>query len=73
MRALHPHIGARLANGLGVVQARVTPVPVPAGELVLRDGQLLFGTREGALELVRVKPPGGREMDTASYVRGHAI
>jgi len=46
---------------------------VPAGELVLRDGQLLFGTREGALELVRVKPPGGREMDTASYVRGHAI
>ena len=73
VRALHPHIGARLANGLGVVQARVTPVPVPAGELVLRDGQLLFGTREGALELVRVKPPGGREMDTASYVRGHAI
>ncbi len=56
VRALHPHIGARLplADGtfLGVHRARV-------GD-------------DGALELLEVQPPGGRPMAYADYLRGHA-
>ena len=37
-----------------------------------RDGRLLLGLRSGALELLEVQPPGGRPMDAAAYLRGHA-
>lgn len=54
VRALHPHIGARVAleDGtlLGVRQARV-------GD-------------DGALELLEVQPPGGRPMPWVDYARG---
>ena len=57
VRALHPHIGARLPQPdgtfLGVRQARLSD-----------DG--------ASLELVEVQPPGGRPMPYADYVRGHA-
>ncbi len=56
VRALHPHIGARLplpdGSFLGVRRARV-------GE-------------DGTLELLEVQPPGGRPMAYADYLRGHA-
>ncbi|MGZ4268543.1 MAG: methionyl-tRNA formyltransferase [Solirubrobacteraceae bacterium] len=55
VRALHPHIGARLplADGsfLGVRRARV-------GD-------------DGALELLEVQPAGARPMAFADYLRGH--
>ena len=55
VRALHPHIGARVAledgSFLGVRRARV-------GD-------------DGALEPLEVQPPGGRPMPYADYVRGH--
>ena len=55
VRALHPHIGARLqlpdGSFLGVRRARAN-----AG---------------GELELVEVQPPGGRAMSWADYRRGH--
>jgi methionyl-tRNA formyltransferase len=56
VRALHPHIGARLAledgGFLGVRAARVAD--------------------DGTLELLEVQPPGGRPMPYADYLRGHA-
>jgi methionyl-tRNA formyltransferase len=56
VRALHPHIGARLAlpdgSFLGVHRARVAD--------------------DGTLELLEVQPPGGRPMPYADYLRGHA-
>lgn len=54
VRALHPHIGARVALGdgsyLGVRAARATP--------------------DGDLELLEVQPAGGRPMSYADYLRG---
>ncbi len=55
VRALHPHIGARiaLASGdfLGVQEASIS--------------------LDGTLELVTVQPAGGRPMTYAEYLRGH--
>jgi methionyl-tRNA formyltransferase len=79
VRALHPQIGARTADGLGVLEARaltgdgahgVRPAP---GTLATADGRLLYGAANGALELLRVQPAGGRAMDAAAYIRGHAL
>lgn len=78
VRALHPHIGARLAlpdgQPLAVLRARVTDdATTPPGVLAGRDGRLLYGVAAGALELIEVKPPGGRPMDGGAYLRGHAL
>jgi methionyl-tRNA formyltransferase len=55
VRALHPHIGARLrlqdGSFLGVLRARAR--------------------EDGTLELLEVQPPGGRAMAYADFVRGH--
>ncbi len=77
VRALHPHIGARVARGdgtlLGVLRARALDEGQPVGALSAGDGRLLYGTAEGALELIEVQPPGGRPMDAEAYLRGHAL
>jgi methionyl-tRNA formyltransferase len=77
VRALHPHIGARLrlSDGelLGVLRARVAPSGPGPGTFEVTDGRLLYGTARGALELLEVQPAGRRPMDAASYLRGHAV
>jgi methionyl-tRNA formyltransferase len=76
VRALTPHIGAFLEAGgerLGVRRAALAVEGAPAGELAERDGHLLYGTADGALDLVEVVPAGSRPMDAAAYLRGHAI
>ncbi|HEX2015241.1 MAG TPA: methionyl-tRNA formyltransferase [Solirubrobacteraceae bacterium] len=76
VRALEPHIGARLDRGvhgwLRVRAARAVGEPAPApGVLEARDGRLLLGCDPGALELVRVQPAGGQTMSGGDYARGH--
>jgi methionyl-tRNA formyltransferase len=81
VRALHPHIGTRaeLPDGaiLGVHEAALAAPELLARDderelgLVERDGRLLLACADGALELLVVRPPGGRPMDAASYLRGH--
>jgi methionyl-tRNA formyltransferase len=73
VRALHPHIGARLPGGLAVVRALVAQRELEPGTLSAQEGRLYFGASPGALELLCVKPPGGRAMDASSYLRGHAL
>jgi methionyl-tRNA formyltransferase len=79
VRALEPHVVARVAlpggEWLGVHEAAVasSEAPPPAGELVARDGRLLFGCADGALELRVVQPPGGRAMDAADFLRGRRL
>jgi methionyl-tRNA formyltransferase len=76
VRALSPHIGAWVElpdeERMGVLLARASDARVDAGRLDARDGSLLFGCDGGALELLQVKPPGGRAMDAGAWLRGHA-
>ncbi len=76
VRALTPHVGARvaLADGsyLGVLGAQLaTGSPFPAGTVGNEGERLLLGTSAGTLELTVVQPPGGRPMPAADYLRGH--
>jgi methionyl-tRNA formyltransferase len=81
VRALHPHIGARLAlpdgTSLGVRRAAVVPDAPPADAprrgLYHNGGRLLLACSPGALELTEVQPAGGRAMDAAAYLRGHGL
>lgn len=78
IRALTPHIGAYLeaAGGERLSVRRAHAVPEEAlaiGELQARDGALLLGTREGALRLDVVQPPGGKPMAADAYLRGHPL
>ena len=80
VRALHPHIGARveLADGtlLGVLEAALAPgdeAELGARGVIVADGRLLLLAAEGALELLVVQPPGGRPMTGEAYLRGHGL
>jgi methionyl-tRNA formyltransferase len=76
VRALSPHIGAwvELAGDerMGVLLARAANDRVEPGRLDAREGRLLFGCADGALELLEVKPPGGRPMGAGAWLRGHS-
>jgi methionyl-tRNA formyltransferase len=77
VRALAPHIGARvdLADGerLGVWEAVVRPAgsadPAP-GELSVAGPVPILGCAPGALELVTVQPSGRRAMPGEAWLRG---
>ena len=79
VRALTPHIGARVAlpdgDLLGVRAARVRDDAgdLRAGEIAGRDGALLLGTAERALELLEVQPAGGRPMSGEDFLRGRRL
>ena len=77
VRALHPHVGTwvPLPDGerLGVRRAAVTDAPAPdPGALRADEERLLYGTEDGALELVEVQPAGKKPMEAAAWLRGHA-
>ena len=79
VRALTPHIGARLGlpDGLylGVWGAqRAAPVEREPGTLGNEGGRLLLSCANGtALELLTVQPAGKRPMPAADYLRGHSL
>lgn len=77
VRALTPHVGARLelpgGTMIGVRAAHAREGGPAAGRLSGDGGELLLGCSEGALEIERVLPPGGREMPAADWLRGHPL
>jgi methionyl-tRNA formyltransferase len=77
VRALTPHIGAHLeledGTRLGVRRAGAVDEGPPAGEIEVREAELLLGTAEGALRLEEVQPPGGQAMPAADFLRGHSV
>jgi methionyl-tRNA formyltransferase len=78
VRALTPHIGAYIERGegdrLGVLRAALAAGvdDVEPGALEARGSSLLYGAAQGALELLEVRPAGGRPMPAADWIRGHA-
>jgi methionyl-tRNA formyltransferase len=74
VRALNPHVGTHLelpsGERLGVRAAEAAADGPEAGAIEAGGGRLLLGTADGALRLLRVQPPGGREMAAADYLRG---
>jgi methionyl-tRNA formyltransferase len=78
VRALEPHIGARvaLADGtlLGVHRAALCE-QASHGRFAPteRDGRLLLDCTPGVLELLVVQPPGARAMDAAAFLRGYEL
>lgn len=76
VRALSPHVGAWIeppgGDRIGVLHAQPAADAAEAGRLEVVDGRLLFGCAGGSLELIEVKPAGGRAMDAAAWLRGHA-
>jgi methionyl-tRNA formyltransferase len=78
VRALTPHIGAYIEGGegqrIGVLRAALAAGvdDVEPGALEARGSTLLYGAAQGALELLEVRPSGGRPMSAADWIRGHA-
>jgi methionyl-tRNA formyltransferase len=77
VRALCPHVGARVALSdetlLGVQRVALVPdAPALGSGVHVSDGRLLLGCADGALELLVVQPPGKRPMDAGAYLHGHA-
>jgi methionyl-tRNA formyltransferase len=76
VRALRPHIGARLPlpgrRYLGVWDARPagTVPPAAAGRVHKAGDRLLLDCRGGVLELLEIQPPGGRRMPAQAWLRG---
>jgi methionyl-tRNA formyltransferase len=77
VRALHPHIGARVAlpdgSFLRVLAAAALDRGPAQGAFAATGGRLALGCSAGALELLAVQPPGGRPMPAADYLRGHGL
>ena len=79
VRALTPHVGAYLelpgGERFGVREARPTESgdDLDSGQLAERDGALLLGSGEGALQLEVVQPAGGKPMPADAYLRGHPL
>jgi methionyl-tRNA formyltransferase len=73
VRALSPHIGARLAlDGVPhtIWRTRVR-AHGPAAGVLERDGDaVVLGCGAGALELSELQAPGGRRMPAADWLRG---
>jgi methionyl-tRNA formyltransferase len=75
VRALHPHIGARVAlpggELLGVQRAALAKDAPPGDGLYSSGGRLLLSCSPGTLELLEVHPPGKRPMGVAAFLHGH--
>ena len=77
VRALTPHIGARIAlpdgTMLGVRAANARMDGPEPGQFANEHGRLVVGTPDGGLELREVQPPGGRPMAAEDFLRGRAL
>ncbi len=79
VRALSPHIGARveLSDGslLGVQRAALARPPAADADMGvhIREGRLLLDCVEGRLELLEVQAPGKRPMAAEAFLRGHGL
>ncbi len=57
-------------KGVRALVAMLSDADVAAGTALVRRGRVLLGCADGALELVRVKPDGKREMEASAWAAG---
>ena len=73
VRALSPHIGARLvidAEPFKIWRARAVP-GVSVRGLEHADGRLLLGCGDGAIEILELQPPSRARISTGDFLRGY--
>ncbi len=79
VRALSPHIGARVALPDGTLLGVGRAALAARGDLASHEAvyaeedRLLLGCADGALQLLEVQPPGKRSMDAGAFLRGHGL
>lgn len=61
---------AAAGKGVRVLAARVVEEGVAQGEVLVRHGRVIAGCADGAIELLRVKPDGKREMEASAWAAG---
>jgi methionyl-tRNA formyltransferase len=77
VRALTPHVGAYIELeggqrlGVRLAESIASDGPSEPGRLSATGDELVLACGEGALRLLCVLPPGGREMEAGAYLRGH--
>lgn len=57
-------------RGVRALDARVAGESVASGVVLVRKGRVFLGCADGALELLRVKPDGKREMNVSAWASG---
>ena len=57
-------------NGVRALGGRLADEEVAQGAVLVRKGRVLLGCSSGALELLRVKPDGKRDMDASAWAAG---
>ena len=80
IRALAPHIGARAFHPavdgpvrlLGSKVAPSDPSLAP-GEISRKEGKMLVGCGEGAVEILEIQLPGGKALRTDEFLRGNSL
>ncbi len=76
VRALTPHIGARLAmpdgDPVGVRAVSSSDLQLPSGTVQTVGGELVVGFADAALRIDRIIPSGGREMQASDWLRGRS-
>jgi methionyl-tRNA formyltransferase len=73
VRALNPWPGTSVSVGsrLKIKQARLrSDIQGNPGKIYERSGMILLGTRQGALELLKVQWDGKKEVDPAGFLNG---
>jgi len=53
-----------------VLAAKHTPDALPRGQWANRGGRLIFGVRDGSVEVTEIQPPGKRVMAAGDWLRG---
>ncbi|MDO4797612.1 MAG: methionyl-tRNA formyltransferase [Coriobacteriales bacterium] len=57
-------------RGVRALDARLSDVAAEPAQVIVHKGRVHLGCADGALELLRVKPDGKREMDAAAWAAG---
>lgn len=70
VRAYKEWPAVRLEDNSQIIEAKIASEKLEPGEIRTDGGQMLIGTATNAIEVVRLKPAGKKEMSVEEYLRG---